>query len=215
MDARFENFERRFLDRFGGTVAGIDEAGRGPLAGPVSVGITVFPPELFADRQTPPPTLAALDDSKKLKPAVRDDLFGHVRSHAQFSAAVHISSKLVDGMGIAGALEFAILRAMIRADLAGHRPRVVLVDGNYRLPQVRAAFPDVHFESVVKGDSRVFSIAAASILAKVGRDRRMIRYGELFPGYELEKHKGYGTEVHRTRIRELGPCLIHRRSYRW
>ncbi|MCR9144542.1 MAG: ribonuclease HII [bacterium] len=201
-------------------MAGIDEAGRGPLAGPVSVGITVFSPDLFApdfydpehaDREP----FRGLDDSKKVKPALRDELFDAVRKHARFAAAIHISSKLVDGMRIGGALEFAMLRAIARAEQAGQRPRVVLIDGNYKLPQVRERYPDIHIECVVKGDSRIFSIAAASILAKVSRDRRMSRYEKLFPGYELEKHKGYGTVVHRARIRELGPCPIHRRSYTW
>lgn len=186
----------------------------------MSVGITVFSPELFTpdfcDPEVPGRTpFQGLDDSKKVKPALRNSLFDTLRRHARFAAAIHISSKLVDGMRISGALEFAMLRAIARADAAGHRPRVVLIDGNYRLPQVRAQYPDIEIECVVKGDSRVFSIAAASILAKVSRDRRMARYEKLFPGYELEKHKGYGTVVHRARIRELGPCPIHRRSYSW
>lgn len=218
--ANFEDFERRFLDSVGGPIAGIDEAGRGPLAGPVSVGIAVFSPEIFSpqfyagagpDRER----FSGLDDSKKVKPDLRDTLFDNVREHARFAAAVHISSKLVDGMRISGALEFAMLRAVARADQAGHRPRVLLIDGNYKLPELQKRYPDIRIECVVKGDSRVFSIAAASILAKVSRDRRMSRYEKLFPGYELEKHKGYGTAVHRARIRELGPCPIHRRSYSW
>jgi ribonuclease HII len=196
-------------------VAGIDEAGRGPLAGPVSVGISVFAPRYFLGEATLPAGLDTLDDSKKLKAPVRESLYSHITASADFAAAVHVSSKLVDGMGIAPALDFAILRAVWRAVLAGVRPRVVLVDGNYKLAKVRAAFPDIYFESVVRGDSRVFSIAAAAILAKVSRDRRMVQYGRLFPGYGLEQHKGYGTRHHRQRIAEAGPCPIHRRSYSW
>ena len=207
----FEPVEAGYLG--GGLVAGIDEAGRGPLAGPVSVGIASFDPEFF---EAPvPPELEALDDSKNLKPAVREALYPAVLRHARFAAAVHVSSRLVDRLRIAAALEFAILRSLRRAELAGHAPLTALLDGNYKLPRVRQAFPWLDAHSIVKGDSRVLSIAAASIMAKVSRDRRMERYGKMFPGYGLEQHKGYGTAAHRIAIQERGPCPIHRRSYSW
>lgn len=228
----FEAIEAQHLALNGGAlIAGIDEAGRGPLAGPVAVGLTIFDPALFLapapedykDHEKPvepgtfrsPSELSALDDSKKLKEPVREELLEAIRSRALFATGVQISSKLVDGMGIVGALEFGMLRALARADQAGLRVRTVLIDGSYRLERLMAARPQHHWECVVKGDSRVFSIAAASILAKVSRDRRMLRYEKLFPGYEMGRHKGYGTAAHRAKIRELGPCPIHRRSYRW
>lgn len=213
----FEDLERRYRITMPASsrtlIAGVDEAGRGPLAGPVSVGIAVFAPEFF-DAPVPE-DLAALDDSKNLKPAVREELYDAVRRHALFAAVVHVSSRMIDRVRINPAIEFAIRRALVRACCAGVGPNVVLVDGNYKLATVRSAFPGMHFESVVKGDSRVFSIAAASILAKVTRDRRMIQYDRLFPGYGLADHKGYGTKRHRERIAGAGPSPIHRRSYRW
>ncbi len=213
----FEDLERRYRSTMPASsrtlVAGVDEAGRGPLAGPVSVGIAVFAPEFF---DAPVPAdLAALDDSKNLKPAVREQLYDAVRRHALFSAVVHVSSRMIDRLRINPAIEFAIRRVLLRSFAATVLPDVVLVDGNYKLASVRGAFPRLRFESVVKGDSRVFSIAAASILAKVTRDRRMLRYDRLFPGYGLADHKGYGTKRHRERIAGVGPSPIHRRSYRW
>lgn len=210
----FEDLERRLLQRGLGPVAGLDEAGRGPLAGPVTVGISIFS-EAFFQAPAPPQDLSALTDSKKLSPRVRERLFAALPAHCSFGAAVHLSSKRVDQLGINPAIEAAILCALRRAEAAGCAPRSLLVDGNYRLQRVRRERPELHIESVVKGDSRAFSIAAASIYAKVSRDRRMLRFARLYPGYGFESHKGYGSAAHRAAIRERGPCPIHRRSYSW
>lgn len=196
-----------------GPVAGVDEAGRGPLAGPVSIGLAILQPPPAPG--VPGPPRPQFNDSKLLSERAREDLYAALPAVLDFGVCVHISSRLIDARGINPAIEFAIIRAVRRAELAGRRPGALLVDGSYRLDQVRKEFPDLLIRCIVKGDRRVESIAAASILAKVARDRRMLRYERLFPGYGLDQHKGYGTARHRSAIRELGPAPIHRRSYSW
>ncbi|MCB1140122.1 MAG: ribonuclease HII [Leptospiraceae bacterium] len=107
-----------------------------------------------------------------------------------------------------------MIAAIRRVKLSGHRPDLILVDGNYPLRELREAFPEITVQCMVKGDNRVFSIAAASILAKVYRDRRMLRFDGIFPGYGFKKHAGYGTAMHRQRITEQGLSPIHRRSFK-
>ncbi len=210
---RFEPAESEALRKGFRLIAGVDEAGRGCLAGPVSVGLAIFSPQFF---QTPyPAELDILDDSKKLTPARREKLFPVVRHHTLFSCVVHISSREVDRRGINPATEFAVERALVRAEQAGFSPALLLMDGNYRFPRLSSLWPGLEVRPEIDGDARIFSIAAASILAKVSRDRRMERYELLFPGYGLGSHKGYGTKAHREAIRERGPLPLHRRSYRW
>jgi len=209
----YEPFEVRALNAGAGLVAGIDEAGRGCLAGPVSVGLTIFPVAFF---DTPvPEALRGLTDSKLLSPAVRDSYFEALPDFTLFQTTVLISNKRIDADGIMPAIRLAILSTVARARRAGFAPDHLLVDGNYKLPQIEKEFPGTRYESITKGDSRVFSIAAASILAKVTRDRRMTRYDRLWPGYGLTAHKGYGTQKHRDAISHLGPAPLHRRSYKW
>lgn len=209
----FEPFELRAFAAGSRLVAGIDEAGRGCLAGPVCVGIAVFSADFF--KTEPPAELAGLTDSKLLSPAARDRFFEILPRYTLFQSAVLISSKRIDADGIMPAIRLAIRSAVARKRRAGLLADLLLVDGNYKLPEIARDFPGTTYESVVKGDSRVFSIAAASIVAKVTRDRRMPRYDRLWPGYDLAAHKGYGTQKHRRAIAELGPAPLHRRSYRW
>ncbi len=206
----FLPLEAELLLQGRGPVAGVDEAGRGPLAGPVSVGLAILRPPAASGAARP-----QFNDSKQLSERAREALYEALPATLLFGACVHVSSRLIDARGINPAIEFAIVRAVRRAELAGQRPGALLVDGTYRLDLVRKEFPDLLIQCIVKGDSRVESIAAASILAKVSRDRRMLRYERLFPGYGLDQHKGYGTARHRSAIRALGPAPIHRRSYRW
>lgn len=218
---RFEPIEAGFK----GPVAGLDEAGRGALAGPVAVGLVVFPPAFFAS--TPDSDegrfLAALDDSKRLSAAERERLLPEVYRFAAFASCIMMSSKVVDRMGINPATEHAMVLLVRRAANAfgaeaggltvGQGGLTLLIDGNYRLYRL-AAEPAVRaVRTEIKGDSRIASIAAASILAKVLRDRRMDRFDRLYPGYGFAMHKGYGTELHRRAMARLGLSPVHRKSY--
>ena len=189
-------------------VIGLDEAGRGPWAGPVVAGAAWLDPE-----RCPAELLCGLDDSKRLSPARRAELYEMLEDSAARGAAAL-------GLGAAGVAEIddanilqASLRAMARAaaDLAarsGHAPEAALVDGN-RLPELPCPA-----EAVVGGDGRSLSIAAASILAKVTRDRRMAALARDHPGYGWERNQGYGTAEHRAALAHLGVTPQHRRSFR-
>lgn len=206
-------------------VGGLDEAGRGALAGPVSVGLVVFPPAFFASAPDSDEArfLAALDDSKKLSQAARERLLPEVYRFATFASCVMMSSKAVDRMGINPATEQAMIVLVRRAAKALGTGRAewsadqggltLLVDGNYRFHRLPAEPAVRAVRTEIKGDSRIASIAAASILAKVLRDRRMDRFDRIFPGYGFAVHKGYGTELHRRSMARLGLTPAHRKSY--
>lgn len=190
-----DRFEAELRARGVGPVAGIDEAGRGPLAGPVVAAAVILPPDV---------TLPGVDDSKKLSPANREELFALISSTA---TAVGIGMAGHDEIDAVNILQ-ATFRAMHRAVAALHpSPAHLLIDGN------RFAADGIPFTTIVGGDARCLSIAAASIIAKVTRDRIMCAYDATFPGYGFAQHKGYGTLRHRNAIRDLGPCPIHRRSF--
>ena len=192
-------------------VVGVDEAGRGAFAGPLTVGMCSFKPGFF-DKPFPE-SLKGLTDSKKISPARRKKYYGAVKELADFWAILHISSEKIDRNGINPSTLRAILQGCHRARLTGQKSIYLLIDGNYKFPELRDGPEPVEYHSIVKGDSRVFSIAAASILAKVGRDNRMVKFAKYYPGYDLEKHKGYGTKTHREAILEKGTSRLHRRSY--
>ena len=177
------------------TLCGIDEAGRGPLAGPVCAAAVMLPPGL---------ELAGLNDSKKLTEKKRDVLFDEIRSHALHYGVAFASVEEIETYHILGATFLAMRRAFQQL---GVTPDLALVDGN-RDPGL-----DVPTRCVVKGDATCADIAAASILAKVTRDRYMLEMAEKFPMYGFEKHKGYGTAAHYAAIRTYGPCEIHRPSF--
>lgn len=208
--SRHDSFEPIELQHEG-LHAGIDEAGRGCLAGPLAVGVVVFPKPFFENPL--PDELSFLDDSKKLTPKRREALIAPIHRYSLFSGVVFVSSRLIDRIGINPATEFAMIRALKRnAALPVDR---VLIDGNYRFSNLKKEFSRIDFESIIGGDGKSITIAAASILAKVARDRRMCRLDSLFPDYGFALHKGYGTELHRKAIRVHGPTPLHRRSYRW
>ena len=185
-----------------GSIAGIDEAGRGALAGPLSVGFVIFPLQII---ENPPDEMFSLiNDSKKLTPHKRNLAFDYIRSTALYSDVVLVSHATVDRLNINRATEHAIHRLLKRCS---NRPETLMLDGSFSFE-----FP-VKCHSVKKGDSRSLSIAAASIMAKVTRDRIMERLDKRYPGYDFIEHKGYGTYLHRQKISELGPCPIHRHSY--
>jgi len=178
-------------------VAGVDEAGRGPLAGPVVVAAVILPGTW--------PGPLALDDSKRLSEATREVLYGAIRQHALAWQVRVMSPALIDRVNILQATLQGMTEAVTRLRPT---PDYVLVDGN-RLPTL-----PVPGEAIVKGDGRSCSIAAASILAKVVRDRLMRVYGDRYPHWGFAQHKGYGTAEHREALRRWGPSPIHRRSFR-
>ncbi|WP_342129399.1 ribonuclease HII [Hydrogenophaga sp. OTU3427] len=178
-----------------GLVAGVDEAGRGPLAGPVVAAAVIL------DDLNP---IVGLADSKKLSPARRERLFDEIRAKALCCSVAEASVEEIDRLNILQATMLAMRRAVEGLRLA---PAKVLVDGN-RLPPL-----PMLAEAIVKGDSKVAAISAASILAKVTRDRWCDRYHTEFPAYGFDGHKGYGTAEHLAALRQHGPCPQHRRSF--
>ena len=194
------SLEQALLGRGVRPVAGADEAGRGPLAGPVVAAAVVLPPELTGCEDW----LQLLDDSKRLTAARREQAFEAVQENAIAWAVAVIHSEEIDRIGVGK----AALRAMLSAaDSLEVRPAHLLLD---YIPVRSCHYP---YDTVVKGDSRSYSIAAASNVAKVTRDRIMGDYEVSYPGYGFAKHKGYATAMHLERLREIGPCDIHRRSF--
>jgi len=197
MAAFFEQIERMMYAKGFEAVCGVDEAGRGPLAGPVVAAAVILPAECSID---------GLNDSKKLSSARRDELFDDI-VQAGFPCAVGIvDHETIDRVNILKASLIAMRKAIMELKTA---PDVVLVDGNRPINGISQ--PQF---TIVKGDSRCKSIAAASIVAKVTRDRIMERYQALFPSFSFATHKGYPTAVHIAELKEHGPCDIHRRSFR-
>jgi len=191
--------ERSLAEQGAGVVCGCDEAGAGPLAGPVYAAAVILP--MGVD-------LPGLNDSKQVSPKKRDVLFDLIRERAAAWAVAWVDAEEIDRTDILSArmkaMQLAINGLSIRPDFA-------LIDGN-RDKGKSAAITTPH-QTVVKGDSRSASIAAASILAKVSRDRYMERAAEEYPQYEFARHKGYGTKLHYELLRRYGPSPIHRRSF--
>ena len=176
-------------------VCGVDEAGRGPLAGPVCAAAVILPKGMIIE---------GVNDSKKLSEKKRDMLFDVVKESALAYSIAFATVEEIEEINILNATMLAMKRAVegldIKADFA-------YIDGN------RTPYLDIPCEYIVKGDARSMSVAAASILAKVARDRLMLNFAHDYPQYHFEKHKGYGTKVHMEAIREFGPCPIHRLSF--
>lgn len=199
---RFEH-ERVLVARGLRTIAGIDEAGRGPLAGPVVAAAVIFPVEWI--KHGIPKALDALNDSKQLTEAQRDDYFALLRAMPEVQYAIaECDAALVDSVNILQATHLAMNRALARLRL---QPDHALVDGR----EVKTL--SVAHTALVKGDSLSYSIAAASVLAKVTRDRQMLEWDRRHPEYGFADHKGYGTPQHLEAIARHGPCPIHRRSF--
>ena len=188
-------FEERARQRGFRRIAGIDEAGRGPLAGPVVAAAVVLP-----DRYSHPD----INDSKKLTSRSRELLFEVIRTDALAVGIGVVDSRVIDELNILRATLLAMREAVADLQVV---PDCLLVDGNQSVPL------EIPQETIVKGDGRSVSIAAASIVAKVSRDRIMEIYHRQFPCYNFFKNKGYGTAEHRRAIREHGFCKIHRRSF--
>ncbi len=180
-------------------IAGIDEAGRGALAGPVVAAAVILPRDINV------PWLTRVKDSKQLSPARRELLFHHIHEVAISIGVGAIPNDLVDKKGIVMATRLAMKLAI---DQLSPPPESLLID-YMRLPEVR--LPQ---KGITKGDSLCFSIACASIIAKVTRDQLMVAFDRAYPGYGLAQHKGYGTRQHLACLVKLGPCPIHRQTFR-
>jgi len=182
------------LTRTSGRFVGVDEAGRGPLAGPVVAAAVVLPHRMH---------LPALDDSKKLTPEVRSVLCSEIKASAEYGIGI-VPVDDIENLNILGATMLAMsiaLKDLARAD------DLALIDGN-RLPETTCPA-----SAVVKGDGRIAAIAAASVLAKVTRDRIMTELSHTHPGYGWERNAGYGTREHLSALRALGPTVEHRKSF--
>ncbi|CAI5717940.1 unnamed protein product [Peronospora destructor] len=195
-------FETRYEAKGYTTLIGVDEAGRGPLAGPVVVAACHVPINV---------TIAGIDDSKKILEPQREKLFELLTNHPSVTYAVHVNSaQRIDEINILQATLESMTKSVneVAERLQQTDKTFVLVDGN-KLPTTL----ELPAEAVVKGDSKVFSIAAASIIAKVTRDRLMREYDKQYPQYGLAQHKGYPTNAHVTAIAKHGACAIHRMTF--
>ncbi len=177
-------------------IAGVDEAGRGPLAGPVVAAAVMFRPGDFHER---------VRDSKKIRPCERDSLYDWIRENAASVGVGIVGPERIDEINILQATYAAMRIALASLSPA---PGHIIVDGR---PISFASTPQT---AVIRGDARCFSVAAASIVAKVTRDRLMTEYDRSYPEYGFDRHKGYGTRLHVAAIRAHGRCPIHRRTFR-
>ena len=187
--------ERSFYNDSVQILCGVDEAGRGPLAGPVCAAAVILPKETVIE---------GLNDSKKLSEKKREQLYDVICETAVSYAISFATVAEIEELNILHATQLAMIRAINELDPV---PDLALIDGN-QAGDIR--FPH---ETVIKGDASCVSIAAASILAKVTRDRFMVEMSEQYPNYHFEKHKGYGTKDHYNALREFGPCPLHRPSF--
>ncbi len=177
-------------------LAGVDEVGRGPLAGPVVTAAVILSPD--------DPYLGKYRDSKKVAEKKRLKLYHHIRRHA---VAYSVSMATIDEIDRLNILHATMLSMRRSVEGLAIMPARVQVDGN-RIPDLA-----VPAEAIIGGDDSVQEIAAASIVAKVVRDRMMAMFDTQFPGYQFSRHKGYGTKIHMDALHELGPCPIHRKSF--
>lgn len=200
-----DSFEKQARGLGFSRICGVDEAGRGPLAGPVVAAAVVLPFQDAAEQgHSLPPALAALNDSKILSEPVREALFASLCEVADVSIA-SVSASTIDARNIRKASLEAMRLAV--AGLPGGAT-FALIDGRDEPPGLTCAA-----RAIIKGDGRSLSIAAASICAKVARDRMLVMHDRLYPGYGFAQHKGYATQMHRDALAKLGPCPIHRMTF--
>jgi len=188
------NYELKYILKGKRLIAGIDEAGRGPLAGPVSVAAVIMP---LNER------IEGIDDSKKLSEKKREELYDIIMEKAIAVNAVMIDKDTIDEINIYQATVKGMTEAVNGLSV---KPDMVLIDA-MKLPI------DIEYEAIIHGDELSYNIAAASIIAKVSRDRLMVRYAEEYPEYGFEKHKGYSTKSHVEALKKYGACPIHRKTF--
>ncbi len=190
------HFEKQLLDQGFSSLAGVDEAGRGALAGPVVAAAVILPNGV---------SLPGVNDSKKLTPAKREAMYLLIMENASAVGVGLGDHALVDRINI---LQTTLRAMKLAVDNLPLAPDYILIDGIFK---ISVPIPQ---KTIKKGDSASLSIAAASIVAKVTRDRLMTRYADLYPGYDFALHKGYGTAAHLAAIAAFGPCEIHRKTFR-
>lgn len=177
-------------------VAGIDEAGRGPLAGPVVVACVIMPEDSY---------IIGVNDSKKLSEKKREKIFEEIKKQAIAYAVGIIDNEEIDEINILNATKKGLTLAIAQM---GKKPEYILTDALENIDTL-----NIPYMSVIKGDMKSYQIACASIIAKVTRDRMMLEYAKKYPGYDFEKHKGYGTKKHYEALKEKGLSPIHRKSF--
>ena len=193
-DVNFE-IEKEYISDGFNCICGVDEAGRGPLAGPVCAAAVILPVGVV---------IPGLDDSKKLTEKKREALYDVIKETAVSYGIAFASEKEIDEMNILNATFLAMKRAV---EKLGVKPDLALIDGNQK------PHTGINEVTVIKGDGKSMSIAAASVLAKVTRDRYMIELDKKYPQYEFRKHKGYGTKLHYEKILEYGISDVHRKTF--
>lgn len=185
------DFEKDFKESL---IAGIDEAGRGPLAGPLVCACVIMPKTDLIE---------GINDSKKLSPKKRDELFGQIVQKALAYSIIEIDEKTIDELNILNATKLGMKKAL---EALAVKPEIVFTDA----VQIETDLPQ---KNIIHGDGLSYNIAAASILAKVHRDRLMQKLSLQYPQYQFAQHKGYGTKLHIEKLKEFGPCPLHRKSF--
>lgn len=188
--------ERKIYETGISYICGIDEAGRGPLAGPVVVGAVILPEDSFIE---------GVNDSKKISEKKREKIYEQITEEAIAYSVGIVDQKTIDEINILNATKLGVKIAL---EGLKQKPEIIMVDALNNIDTL-----GIPYISVVKGDAKNYCIAAASIIAKVTRDRIMQEWDEVYPIYGFSKHKGYGTAEHIRVIKESGPCILHRRSF--
>jgi len=189
-------FEKKARNKGFSIIAGIDEAGRGPLAGLVISGAVILPVSF---------SVVGITDSKKLTPKKREYLYKEIYAHALSVGVGIVEHEEIDRINI---LQASLYSMSIAVNNLNIQPEYLLIDGKFPIPS------DIPQETVIKGDSLSLSIGAASIIAKVTRDRIMMEYHKKYPRYGFDRHKGYPTRAHKLAVMEFGPCPIHRLTFK-
>lgn len=195
-------FEKKIWQKGFKYIAGLDEAGRGALAAPIVGAGVIFSKKIINKREK----LKDIKDSKLLSPKKREKLFDLITKNCFYWKVAKVSQKIIDRIGISKANKLVFERVVKNLK---RKPDFILVDGRINLDSLK-----IPYKSVVDADQKIFSCAAASILAKVFRDRLMVKLAKKFPNYKFNKNKGYGTKEHYRLLRKYQPCSCHRRSFR-
>lgn len=198
------NYEIKLIKQGFGLIAGVDEAGIGPLAGPVVAAAVILDTQNFSKNKK---YWLEVKDSKKLSSKKRYDLFLFIQDNAKEFSVSQVVHETIDKINILQASLLAMRQAIESLKI---KPNLVLLDGRNIIQDL-----DMKQEAIIRGDDKMLSIAAASILAKVTRDNLMKQYHQEFPQYNFVKHKGYPTHEHKILIKKFGPCPIHRKSFRF